>query len=91
MLIALLTPASSLASLPDLEIDFDEAIFVPASDALQELMAESSFSGGSGTATLTDPLLVWLDTWGDKILEASLKCTSPSSSALLPKQDKPIN
>ncbi|KAH7905355.1 armadillo-type protein [Hygrophoropsis aurantiaca] len=73
LLITLLTPASSLASRPDLELDFDETIFVPASDALQELMAESSFSGGSGTSTLTDPLLVWLDTWGDKILEASLK------------------
>ncbi|KAH7927601.1 ARM repeat-containing protein [Leucogyrophana mollusca] len=65
LLIALLTPSPP-------EADFDESVFVPASDAIQELTSRSSLAGGAGISTLTDPLLVWLDAWGSRILQSSL-------------------
>lgn len=65
VLINVLTP-----QLPSAE--FDEDVFVPASDALQAVMSESALSDGSGSKTLTEPLLVWIHTWGGRIVEATL-------------------
>jgi hypothetical protein len=33
---------------------------------LQEIMTRSSLAGGAGTSTLTEPLLVWLNEYGDR-------------------------
>ncbi|EGN94778.1 hypothetical protein SERLA73DRAFT_171188 [Serpula lacrymans var. lacrymans S7.3] len=52
------------------EGEFDESIFVPASDALQEITSKSSLSGGAGSRTLTDPLLTWLDLYGAGFADA---------------------
>ncbi|KAG6334626.1 hypothetical protein ID866_4467 [Astraeus odoratus] len=64
LLISLLSPCT-----PDAEIDPE--IFTPTSDTLQEIMTRSPLSSGAGTATLTEPLLVWLDMWGTRILHSS--------------------
>ncbi|KIN96655.1 hypothetical protein M404DRAFT_931992 [Pisolithus tinctorius Marx 270] len=64
LLILLLNPSS-----PDAELDPD--IFTPASDTLQEIMSRSPLVAGAGTATLTEPLLLWLDIWGTRILQSS--------------------
>ncbi|KAF9529893.1 armadillo-type protein [Crepidotus variabilis] len=50
----------------------DETIFVAASDALQELLSKSALSDGSGTRTLTEPLLVWFDVVGNRITQNAL-------------------
>jgi len=71
MLISLLTP-------PNPETDIDPEVFTPASDALQEIMTRSSLSGGVGVMSLTLPLLVWVDTWGPRILQSSTSCALPS-------------
>lgn len=63
ILISLLAPVHN---------QFDEAIFVPASDALQEVMSKSAMSDGSGSKTLTEPLLIWLDTWAGSVVETTL-------------------
>ena len=52
---------------------FDESLFVPASDALQELMAHPPFYDGSGSKTLTEPLLIWIEKWGGVIVGASIQ------------------
>lgn len=70
MLISLLTP-------PNPETDIDPEVFTPASDALQEIMTRSSLSGGAGVMSLTLPLLVWVDTWGPRILQSSTSCAFP--------------
>lgn len=67
MLISLLSP-------PSPETDIDHEIFSPASDALQEIMTRSSLAGGAGVMTLTLPLLVWVDTWGPRILQSGTSC-----------------
>ena len=67
LLISLLTPISS---------EFDESFFVPTSDALQEIMSKSALSYGSGSKTLTEPVLIWLDLWAGRIVESTLSCTS---------------
>ena len=50
----------------------DESIFVAASDALQEITSKSPLSDGSGSKTLTEPLLVWFDVVGNRIMESTL-------------------
>ncbi|KAF8064415.1 armadillo-type protein [Lyophyllum atratum] len=50
----------------------DSETFEVVSDALQEVMAKSALSDGSGSRTLTEPLLIWMDTRGGKIIEATL-------------------
>ncbi|KIK18577.1 hypothetical protein PISMIDRAFT_109109 [Pisolithus microcarpus 441] len=64
LLISLLNPST-----PDAELDPD--VFTPASDTLQEIMSCSPLAAGAGTATLTEPLLLWLDIWGTRILRSS--------------------
>jgi hypothetical protein len=53
--------------------EFNESPFVPASDALQELMAHPPFYDGSGSKTLTEPLLIWIEKWGGAIVGASIQ------------------
>ncbi|KAG9308679.1 armadillo-type protein [Chiua virens] len=65
MLISLLTP-------PTPDADIDPEVFLPASDALQEIMTRSSLAGGAGVLSLTAPMLVWVDTWGPRILQSSI-------------------
>jgi hypothetical protein len=50
----------------------DPETFIAASDALQELMSKSALSDGSGSRTLTEPLLLWLDASGGRMVEATL-------------------
>jgi hypothetical protein len=52
--------------IPAPDSGFDESAFSAASDVLQEIMTRSSLAGGAGTGTLTEPLLVWLDGYGDR-------------------------
>jgi len=52
---------------------FDEALFIPASDALQELMSHPPFYDGSGSKTLTEPLLIWIEKWGGPIVGTSIQ------------------
>ncbi|KAF8188698.1 armadillo-type protein [Pholiota molesta] len=59
----------------------DESIFIAASDALQELTTNSALADGSGSKTLTEPLLVWLDTTGSRIVEATLSTGEVSATA----------
>lgn len=68
LLISLITPV------PSLHPEFDDDTFIPASDALQEIMSKSALSDGSGSKTLVEPLLIWLERWGGRIVEASLSC-----------------
>ncbi|KZT19856.1 ARM repeat-containing protein [Neolentinus lepideus HHB14362 ss-1] len=53
-------------------LEFDENVFVPASDALQAIMSESTLSDGSGSKSLTEPLLLWMHTLGGRIVDATL-------------------
>ncbi|KAJ3573233.1 hypothetical protein NP233_g2568 [Leucocoprinus birnbaumii] len=45
-----------------------EDVFIAASDALQEILSKSALSDGSGSRTLTEPLLFWLDRVGTIIV-----------------------
>ncbi|KAF5376630.1 hypothetical protein D9615_007856 [Tricholomella constricta] len=60
-----------LISLLDRAIS-DSVTFEAASDALQEIMTKSALSDGSGSRTLTEPLLAWMDLRGGKIVENTL-------------------
>ncbi|KAF8147686.1 armadillo-type protein [Crassisporium funariophilum] len=62
----------------------DDSIFIAASDALQEITSKSTLSDGSGSKTLTEPLLVWIDVVGNRILEATLANSdlTPTSHSL---------
>lgn len=51
---------------PALGSGFDQFAFAATSDVLQEIMTRSSLAGGAGTSTLTEPLLVWLNEYGDR-------------------------
>lgn len=51
----------------------NDAGFIAASDVLQEILSKSALSDGSGSKTLTEPLLLYLDIWGSKIVEATLE------------------
>ncbi|CAA7262307.1 unnamed protein product [Cyclocybe aegerita] len=57
----------------------DEAIFIASSDALQEITTKSAFGDGSGTKTLTEPLMVWLDVVGNRIMGRVLNNDDMSS------------
>jgi hypothetical protein len=50
----------------------ESEIFIASSDALQEIMSKSALSDGSGSRTLTEPLLLWLNSTGGQIVEATL-------------------
>lgn len=78
-LISLLDPIPE--SLPTVE--FDETAFVLASDTLQEVMAKSALSDGSGSKTLTEPLLLWFERHGGKIAQET-----HSSKLSLPDGDR---
>ncbi|CDO75722.1 hypothetical protein BN946_scf184493.g20 [Trametes cinnabarina] len=52
--------------------EYDEQAFVSASDTLQELLSRSALSDGSGTKTLTEPLLLWLDRYGGAIVRTTV-------------------
>ncbi|EIN05146.1 ARM repeat-containing protein [Punctularia strigosozonata HHB-11173 SS5] len=69
VLISLLTPVTTPGQQG---IEFDESIFVPASDALQEIMSNSSMADGAGVKTLTEPLLQWVASWGGTIIQETL-------------------
>ncbi|KAI0369534.1 ARM repeat-containing protein [Pilatotrama ljubarskyi] len=61
--------------LPTLESpapEYDDQTFIPASDTLQELLSRSALSDGSGTKTVTEPLLLWLERYGGAIVRASV-------------------
>ena len=63
----------------------DDSVFIAASDALQELTSKSPLSDGAGTKTLTEPLMVWFNSTGNKIIENALANddhTSPISHSL---------
>jgi len=85
-LISLLEPA------PGPPPAFDESSFVLASDALQELMIHPPFHDGSGSKTLTEPLLIWIERWGGVIVASTIQsevtveciydCVNQSSSRI---------
>ncbi|KAI0651047.1 ARM repeat-containing protein [Trametes meyenii] len=52
--------------------EYDDQTFVPASDTLQELLSQSALSNGSGSKTVTEPLLLWLDRYGGAIVQSSV-------------------
>lgn len=68
MLISLLNPAEDL-------------MFIAASDALQEILSKSALSDGSGTRTLTEPLLFWFDRAGTAIVREAVSSGDISSIA----------
>ncbi|KAL1943353.1 hypothetical protein VTO73DRAFT_4428 [Trametes versicolor] len=67
LLLALMIPTVE-SSTPE----FDDQAFIPASDSLQELLTASSLCDGSGTKTVTEPLLLWLDRYGGPVVQASI-------------------
>ncbi|KDR78193.1 hypothetical protein GALMADRAFT_65460 [Galerina marginata CBS 339.88] len=50
----------------------NDSIFIAASDVLQEMSTKSPLSDGSGTKTFTEPLMVWMSTTGNGIMESML-------------------
>ncbi|TBU41864.1 ARM repeat-containing protein [Dichomitus squalens] len=52
--------------------EYDEQAFISASDTLQELLSSSALSDGAGTKTVTEPLLLWLDRYGNAIVQATI-------------------
>ncbi|KAF9782538.1 armadillo-type protein [Thelephora terrestris] len=66
-LISLLEPSSGPPPV------FNESLFVPASDALQELMTHPPFYDGSGSKSLTEPLLILIEKWGGIIIGGSIQ------------------
>jgi hypothetical protein len=56
-------------------VEFDSSVFVPATEALEEVMSKSVLSDGSGSKTLTEPLLVWCERWGGTIIEITSEGT----------------
>lgn len=50
-----------------------DATFVAASDSLQEIMAKSALSDGSGSRILTEPLLLWLHLAGTAIVDSAVQ------------------
>jgi len=45
------------------------SLFIPASDALQDILTASALADGGGTKTLTEPLLDWISAIGKGIAE----------------------
>ena len=62
----------------------DDSIFIATSDVLQEITSKSPLSDGSGSKTLTEPLLVWFDVVGNRVMESTLATNevSPISHSL---------
>ncbi|KAM6493497.1 Armadillo-type fold [Amanita muscaria] len=50
----------------------DDSIFLVSSEALQEIVSKSALSDGSGSKTLTEPLLIWADQVGNQIVQQSV-------------------
>ncbi|KAI0714221.1 ARM repeat-containing protein [Cerioporus squamosus] len=67
LLLTLMLPQSESPS-----TEFDEQSFIPASDTLQELLTKSALSDGAGTKTVTEPLLLWFDRYGDAIIRPTV-------------------
>lgn len=67
-----LIPNLILLLAPSPNGEFDESVFAWTSDALQEVMSKSVLSDGSGSKTLTEPLLIWMDNWAVQIVNATL-------------------
>lgn len=53
-----------------------EATFIGASDVLQEILTKTFLSDGSGTKTVTEPLLLYFNGQGSAILQQALACGS---------------
>ncbi|KAF5347245.1 hypothetical protein D9756_009920 [Leucocoprinus leucothites] len=68
MLISLLNPT-------------EEDVFIAVSDALQEILSKSALSDGSGTRTLTEPLLFWLDRVGTVVVREAVSSGDVSPTA----------
>ncbi|GJE98643.1 hypothetical protein PsYK624_148780 [Phanerochaete sordida] len=62
-----------ILALPQGSNEFDETEFTAASDALQEVLSGSALSDGSGSRTLTEPLLIWCDRYGGAIVDNTLR------------------
>ena len=69
MLITLLDPTAE-----------DDAIFIASSKTLEEILSKPALSDGSGTRTLTEPLL-WLDSTGAQIVDRSISTGEVSSTS----------
>lgn len=52
--------------------EFDEDEFELVVEALDDIMSSSTFAGGAGTKTLTEPLLVWCERYGGIIIDRTL-------------------
>ncbi|TEB20164.1 ARM repeat-containing protein [Coprinellus micaceus] len=61
--------------------DDDDSLFLAASDALQEILSKSPLSDGAGTKTLTEPLLLWLDTLGSQIVSSTVQSNDVSETS----------
>ncbi|KAG6844170.1 hypothetical protein H0H87_009289 [Tephrocybe sp. NHM501043] len=70
-------PSSDIIPLVPLLISLlnqsDNELFDAAADAIQEIMTKSALSDGSGSRTLTEPLLIWIDSRGSNIVDATLQ------------------
>ncbi|KIY50663.1 ARM repeat-containing protein [Fistulina hepatica ATCC 64428] len=51
----------------------DSTAFVAASDALQEILSRSPLADGSGTKSLTEPLLFWLEEVGSRVVDLTVQ------------------
>ncbi|PFH48182.1 hypothetical protein AMATHDRAFT_66058 [Amanita thiersii Skay4041] len=73
LMISLLNPVSD-----------DSAGFIASSETLQEMMSKSALADGSGSKTLTEPLLLWLDSIGGQVVEKTVTTgdVSPISHSL---------
>jgi hypothetical protein len=60
--------AFSVTQGPQGTLNVFEDVFVPLSDAFQEILSSSTFTSGAGTKTLTEPLLLFVDAFGERIL-----------------------
>ncbi|KAI0633121.1 ARM repeat-containing protein [Trametes polyzona] len=67
LLLSLMIPTAETPS-----PEYDDQAFIPASDTLQELLSRSALADGSGTKTVTEPLLLWLDRYGGAIVRTSI-------------------
>ncbi|KAL0952434.1 hypothetical protein HGRIS_006706 [Hohenbuehelia grisea] len=51
----------------------DEDTFIASSDTLQAILTSSALSNGAGTKTLTEPLLLWLESYGALIVDETVQ------------------
>jgi hypothetical protein len=54
------------------------SFFIPASDALQDILTASALADGGGTKTLTEPLLDWISAVGKGIAENANTASVPN-------------